>query len=577
MKQHETAACFQQMADLLEYCGDNPFRVRAYRRAAQNLSSFTGDLEALDAEARLTEISGIGRDLAHKIHEFLATGRIAALSRLRRSVPRGVLELVKIPGVGPKTARVLCERLRITTIDQLEAAVRAHRLLGLPGFQATKEANILRGIAILRRGRERMRLGTALPLAQALLAFLAKVPGVGQTSAAGSLRRMCETIGDLDLLAASSSPRRVMAAFCSSPFVARVLARGDTKSSILTRDDLQVDLRVVPSDSFGAALQYFTGSKEHNVRLREMAVRRGLKVNEYGVFRVKGGARIAGREEADVYAALGLPWIPPELREDRGELDAARARQLPRLVEAGDIRGDFHIHSRWSDGSDRLEVMAEAGRARGYEYLAMCDHSPLLKVAHGMTAARLRSQLAVIDGLNARATRYRVLKGAEVDILPDGRLDYPDAVLQELDVVTGSVHTNFRQGRELMTRRIIRAMRHPLVTLIAHPTGRIIGRRDPYDVDLDAVLRAAADTRTALEINASPERLDLCDTAAAQARQRGVMLALSTDAHSRGELNDMAIGLGVARRAWLQPRHLLNCFTLRELLTWVAVKRRGAR
>ena len=576
MKQQELAARFHRMADLLDYCGENPFRVRAYRRAAQNLLSFSGDLEALAAAGRLTEISGIGRDLAQKIAEFLKTGRIAALARLERGVPKGVLELVTVPGVGPKTARILCERLRITTLRELETALRQHRLLALPGFQATKEANILKGLEIVKRGRARMHQGIALPLASALIRFLERVPGVTRVSAAGSLRRMRETIGDLDLLAAAERPPRITAAFCASPFAARVLARGDTKASILTRDDLQVDLRVVPAESFGAALQYFTGSKEHNVRLRELAVRKGLKVNEYGVFRVKTNARLAGREEEDVYQALGLPWIPPELREDRGEIEAGKASRLPRLVEARDIQGDFHIHSTWSDGSDRLDAMAQAGKARGYEYLAMCDHSQSLKIAHGMTLARLRRQLMEIDAMNARSTGFRVLKGAEVDILPDGRLDYPDAVLAQLDFVVGSVHTRFAQSQELMTRRIIAAMRNPYVTLIAHPTGRLLGRRDPYRIDLEAVCRAAAGTRTALEINASPERLDLCDTAAARARELGVMLAISTDAHSRGELGDMLNGLALARRAWLEPRHVLNCLSLAKLLAWIAAKRRRA-
>lgn len=573
MKQHEIAAVFSQMADLLELRGDNPFRIRAYRRAAQHLETFSGDLEPLASSGRLTTLSGIGEDLAAKIAEYLSTGRVAAYEKLKRSVPKGVLELLEVPGVGPKTAKVLHERLRIHSIGQLEAAARAHRLSRLPGFQAKKEENILKGIEIVRKGQERMHLGVALPLATELLTFLKGVSGVSRVSTAGSLRRMKETIGDLDLLAAASKPARVMDAFTHAAFCARVLASGDTKSSILTKDGIQVDLRVVAPDSFGAALQYFTGSKEHNVRLREMASRRGLKVNEYGVFKSATNRRIAGREEEEVYRALGLAWIAPELREDTGEIDAAKTGRLPSLVDAGDIKGDFHIHTTWSDGSDSLDDVAKAGQARGYQYLAVCDHSQSLKVAHGMTPARLRRQMTKIRSLNARAARFRLLMGAEVDILSDGSMDYPDEVLAELDFVVGSIHSGFTQGERVITQRIIAAMRNPYVTLIAHPTGRLMGRREPYPVDLEAVCQAAKDTGTALEMNAYPKRMDLCDTAARRAKDLGVMLAISTDTHSLDQLDQMVFGLGIARRAWVEPKQLLNCLSRQALLSWVGRKR----
>ena len=575
MKQHEIAAIFAQMADLLEYRGDNPFRIRAYRRAAQNLESFSGDLERMASAGRLKELSGIGTDLAEKITEHLSTGKIGAFEQLKRAIPSGVLELLEVPGVGPKTAKLLTGRLHISTIRQLEEAAQAHRLRKLPGFQETKEQNILKGIQIVKKGRERLHLGIALPRANELLAFLQKVPGVSRVSTAGSLRRMKETIGDLDLLAASSRPVRVMETFCSSRFCARVLASGTTKSSILTPDGLQVDLRVVEPQSFGAALQYFTGSKEHNVRLRELAVRQGLKVNEYGVFRTKTRTRLAGREEADVYRALGLAWIPPELREDQGEIDAAKSGRLPALIEANDLRGDFHIHTTWSDGSDRLEDVAQAGAARGYDYLAICDHSQSLKVAHGMSVPRLKQQMTKIRALNERSKRFRLLMGAEVDILNDGSMDYSNEVLAGLDFVIGSIHSGFSQGEATLTRRIVKAMRNPYVTLIAHPTGRLMGQREPYPVDLDTVYKAAKETQTALEINAYPRRLDLCDAAAKRARDVGALLAISTDTHSLDQLDNIAIGIGVARRAWLEPRHLLNCLSLRQLLKWIARKRQG--
>ncbi len=573
MKQHEIAALFAQMGDLLEFRGENPFRIRAYRRAAQNLESFSGDLDRLAAEGRLTELSGIGSDLAAKITEYLTTGRIKAVEELRRSIPSGVLALLEVPGIGPKTAKNLTERLHIASVEQLEEAARAHRLQGLPGFQKQKEQNILRGIAIVKKGRERMHLGLALGLASELLALLGKVPGVTRVSAAGSLRRMKETIGDLDLLAASRRPLGVMRSLCESSYCARVLAEGTTKASIITPSGVQVDLRVVEPESFGAALQYFTGSKEHNVRLRELAIRRGLKVNEYGVFRLNTGRRLAGKEETDVYKALGLPWIAPELREDRSEIDAAKTGRLPDLVEAADVRGDFHIHTNWSDGSDRLEDMARAGAARGYQYLAICDHSRSLKVAHGMSIPRIRQQMAAVRALNARNRGLRLLMGSEVDILNDGSMDYPDHVLAELDFVVGSVHSGFTQSEATLTRRIVAAMRNPYVTLIAHPTGRLMGQREAYPVDLEAVYRVAKETRTALEINAHPKRLDLCDTAAQRAKELGVMLAISTDSHSVDQLEQMAIGLGVARRAWIEPTHLLNCFTRDQLLSWIRRKR----
>jgi len=568
------AALFAQIADLLEYREENPFRIRAYRRAAQHLERFSGDVAALAREGRLKELSGIGTDLAEKITEYLSTGKIAALERLRRTVPPGVLPLLEVPGVGPKSAKALTERLGITSIDRLEQAVQRHRVAALPGFGAQKEQNILKGIQIIRQGRARMHLGIAVPLAQELVQFLERLPGVTRVSTAGSLRRMRETIGDLDLLAAATRPSGVMEAFCHSSFCVRVLGSGRTKSSILTADGVQVDLRVVNPESFGAALQYFTGSKEHNVRVRELARRRGLKVNEYGVFRVKTGRRVAGREEADVYQALGLPWIPPELREDRGELEAARTGTLPRLVETKDVRGDFHIHTTWSDGSDPLEDMARAGQALGYEYLAICDHSPSLAVAHGMSVKRLRQQMTKIRALNRRFTRFRLLMGAEVDILADGSMDYPDAVLQDLDFVIGSIHSGFTHSEATLTRRLVTAMRNPYVNLIAHPTGRLMGQREPYAIDLEAAFRAAAETSTALELNAYPTRLDLGDAAAHRAKDVGAMLAISTDSHSRSHLQYFTLGLGLARRAWVEPRHLLNCASLDQLLAWVARKRR---
>ena len=576
MKQHEIAEQFAHVADLLEYRGDNPFRVRAYRRAAQTLEQLPGDLAAMAVEQKLRSIPGIGEDLAQKIQEYLVTGSLAALERLKAQVPPVVPELLNIPGIGPKTAKVLTDKLRLKTVEDLAAAARAHKLQKLPGFQAKKEENILKALALVQQGQERMDLWTAWCLGQELTTWLDQVPGVTRTSIAGSLRRMRETVGDLDVLAAAKQPARVIERFRTSPFAGRVLAAGGTKASVITPQGVQVDLRVVAPESFGAALQYFTGSKEHNVRLREQASRQGLKINEYGVFQVKTGKRIAGREEADIYKALGLPWMAPELREDSGELDAAAAGTLPKLVDMKDIRGDFHVHTNASDGRDTFEVMARAGKEQGYDYLALCEHSPSLRIANGLSVPRLRERLNAIKAFNARSKSYRLLAGAEVDILADGKMDYPDSVLAELDFVVGSIHSGFTQPEAQITKRLIAAMRNPYVTIIGHPTGRLLGQRPPYAMDVAAVLKEAKDTGTALEMNAAPQRLDLTDTMARQARQAGVMLAICTDSHSKEQLGYMTLGVGRARRAWLQSSDLLNCMTLKRLTTWINRKRQRA-
>ncbi len=573
MKQHALAALFTQLADLLEFQGANPFRIRAYRKAAQNLESLSEDIEQLDQQERLRDIPGIGEDLSSKIHEYLTTGKIHELNRLKRTVPPGVLDLMTVPSVGPKTTKLLYERLHITSVAQLERAARDHRLQTLPGFQQKKEENILKGIDVVKRGQARMDVGRALALARSLMTVLRKTSAVKRVEIAGSLRRMKETIGDLDLLVSTTNPGKVAAVLTGTSFCSRVLAAGKTKVSILTSDAVQVDVRMVEPECFGAAWQYFTGSKEHNVHLRELAVRQGLKVNEYGVFRVKTGTRLGGREEVDVYRTLGLPWIPPELREDTGELEAAAAGRLPQLVEEKHLKGDFHIHTNWSDGQHTLEAVAQAGFKRGYQYLAICDHSPSLKVAHGLSIPRLKDQISRIARLNKRFRNYQLLVGAEVDILERGRLDYPDDMLRRLDFVVASIHSGFKQDEATITNRIVTAMRNPYVTMIAHPTGRLLGQRDPYAVDLEQVFRVAADTQTALEINAYPKRLDLNDTAARRAKELGVMLGISTDTHRLDQLETIALGVAVARRAWAGPAHVLNCLTRPQLLAWIRRKR----
>lgn len=561
---------FDQIADLLELKGnENPFRIRAYRRAALNLRNFAGNLSALAQENSLRKIPGIGSDLAQKIGEFLSTGRLEYLEKLRRTIPPGLLTLTTIPGIGPKTARLIYSKFKVRSIPQLEKLVRSGRLKSLPGFRDKKEANLLKGIGVVRAGQERMPLGMAWAMGEQFLEVLRLLPEVLRISLAGSLRRRCETVRDLDILIASRKPEEVMSRFVRLPLVADVQARGETKASIRTRQGTQVDLRVVDPKSFGAALVYFTGSKAHNIKIRSLAVRKGLTLNEYGLFRTRTGRRMAGAEEKEVYEALGLPWIPPELREDLGEIEAARAGRLPKLLERKDLLGCFHNHSDWSDGSHSIEEVARAVRAEGYRYMILSDHSQSLRIAGGLTEKELLEEAAEVRRLNRRLAPFRILMGTEVDILPDGRLDYPDRLLARLDVVIAAVHSAFKQPKEVMTRRIVRALENPHVDILAHPTGRILGQRDPYEADWAAVFRAAARSGTAVEMNCYTQRLDLNDAQARQAKEAGVRLVLSTDTHVLGQLKDIELGLSMARRAWLGAGDVLNRLTAKELLTWV--------
>ncbi len=568
MKNFEVARLFDLMADLLELKGENRFRIRAYRRAAQNLESLAEDLDTLAAEGRLEEIPGVGEDLAGKIAEYLRTGRIGALDALRRTVPAGVADLLSVPGIGPKTARVLFEKARVRSLDRLRELAGAGKLRGLPGIQAKTEANILKGIAVVERAQARMPLGHALALAEELARALGAVRGVAQVTVAGSIRRARETVGDIDILAAAADSGPVMAEFAALPQVAAVLEKGGTRASVRHRDGIQVDLRVVEPQSFGAALQYFTGSAQHNIRVREMAGRLGLKVSEYGVFEEASGRRLAGATEEEVYAAVGLPWIPPELREDAGEIEAALTGKLPTLVEPADIRGDLHCHTRASDGHHTIEAFAAAARARGYEYVVVSDHSASATIAHGISREALPAHLAKVRAAEAAHPGIRVLAGSECDILPDGSMDYPDELLAELDVVIAAVHSRFRQSKAEMTRRICRAIANPYVHVLAHPTGRLFGERDAYDVDLDAVLRTAHQLGKAVEINSCPQRLDLDGTHARRARDLGALVAIDTDTHVLDQLDTMRLGVAMARRGWIEKGAVVNAWPVTKLLAW---------
>ena len=568
MKNFEVARQFEVMADVLELKGDNPFRIRAYRRAAQSLESLTEDVQVLASEGRLEEIPGVGADLAGKIEEYLESGRIKDIAEAGKGIPPGVLELLHIPGLGPRTVKLLHKQLHVTGVDELEKLARAGRLRGLPGIQAKTEQNILKGIRLLRGGQERMSLGKALPLGRELVHELERLSPVDQITLAGSLRRMKDTVGDIDILVTSSKPASVMRAFIALPQVAEVLEQGSTKGSIRHREGIQVDLRVVEPACFGAALVYFTGSKQHNIRIRDMALKKGLKISEYGVFKVSTDRRIAGATEKEVYAAVGLPWIPPELREDAGELEAALHRKLPRLVELADIRGDLHCHSDATDGHHTVEALVAETERRGYEYVAVTDHSAATRVAGGLTAEELAAHVGKIRAVQARHPRIAVLAGSECDILPDGSLDYPDSVLAGLDFVVAAVHSRFKQSVSDMTRRVCRALAHPSVRVLAHPTGRLIGEREPYALDMDEVLRTARRHGKAVEINAFPDRLDLNDVHARRAHELGVLVTISTDTHMLDHLGYMELGVSTARRGWTEKRLVVNAWPLRELLAW---------
>jgi DNA polymerase (family 10) len=570
MKNREIADLFGLTADLLELTGGNAFKANSYRKAARVVGDLTEDIAALAAAGQLTSLPGIGKSMAEHIAEYLRTGTTARYQELAAQIPSGVVEMMRIQGIGPKTASMLYQKAGLQSVAQLREAIEKGRLDALPGIGPKRIENILKGIATYLAGQGRILLGQALPVADEIVALLRKVKGVRNLVPAGSLRRRRETVGDIDILVASTQGKAVVDAFVALPLVKEVLAAGDTKGSVRVEGGLQVDVRVVPPESFGAAAQYFTGSKAHNIRLRDLAIGKKLKLNEYGVFR--GEKRIAGKDEAEVYAALGLPWIPPELREDRGEVEAALEGKLPELIEQKDIRADLQMHSTHSDGGASIEEMARACIALGYEYLCITDHSQSLKVAHGLTPERLREQRKEIEALNRKLGPFRILAGIEVDILGEGKLDLPDKVLAELDFAIASIHTGMQQDEKRTTQRIVKAMQNPHVDAIAHPTGRVLGQRDPYALDFDEVVRVARETGTALEINAYADRLDLNDVHAKAARDAGVKLVIDTDAHAPTQLTMMRFGVATARRGWVRKDDVLNTLPLEEFLAWTQRK-----
>ncbi len=572
MKNQEIADIFNEIADLLEIKGENPFRIRAYRRAGQNIEALAKDVAALSRD-ELLDIPGIGHDLAEKIQEYIKTGKIKSLEDIKEEVPEGLSALLSVPGLGPKTAKLLYEKLNIKNVDELEKLAREHKLSGLPGIKEKTEENILKGIEMLKRGKERQPLGRILPIAYEIVEQLGKATQIEKINIAGSLRRMKDTVKDIDILAASKNPHDTMKAFVHLPQVKEVLMHGDTKSSIVIKQGLQVDLRVVEDESYGAALAYFTGSKEHNIRLREMAVKKGLKINEYGIFREKDNKKLGGKDENDVYKVLGLQYVQPEMRENRGEIEAAQKNALPRLVKPGDIKGDLHVHTKQSDGSHTLEELIDAARARGYEYIAITDHSKGLGIARGLSEERLLEEKKEVDSLNKKLRGFKLLMGIEVDIRSDGRMDFDDAILSKMDIVVASIHSGFRQSKEQITKRLASAMENPYVSIIAHPTGRLIGERDAYEIDMEQVLNMASKTGTALEINAYPLRLDLSDIYVKQAKELGVKFAISTDTHVITQLDFMHYGVSMARRGWLEKKDVLNTLKYKQLMKALKTKR----
>lgn len=560
----EIAAVFEEIADILELEEANPFRIRAYRNAARTLQAFAPDIGGLLAAGQaLPKLPGIGDDLTSKITEIAATGSCALLQRLRGEVPSGLREMLKVGGLGPRRVARLWHELGIQTLADLQQAARSGRIRGLHGFGEQTEEKLLQAVELLLHTPQRRPLARVAPIAERLQAMLREVPGVLEVASAGSFRRGRDTVGDLDILVSARSGSPVIPRFTGDNEVASVLAAGTTRASVLLHSGLQVDLRLLSPASWGAGLVYLTGSKAHNIELRRMAQEQGLKISEYGVYR--GKQRIAGSSEESVYQALGLAWIPPELREGRGEIAAAQSGRLPRLIELGDLRGDLHAHTHASDGRSSLEEMAAAAQAAGLEYLAITDHSRRLAITHGLDADALARQIDQIDALNERLSGITLLKGIEVDILEDGSLDLPDSILGRLDLVVGAVHSAFSLTREQQTRRLLRAMEHKHFSILAHPSGRLLGERPPLNWDFPALLEGARQRGCALELNAQPERLDLDDLHCREARAAGVPIAISSDAHSTLDFTFLRFAVGQARRGWLEARDVLNTRPLAEL------------
>jgi len=561
LKNHEIADVFYEIADLLDMSESaGRFEPIAYRRAARQLEALAEDIEDVARQGRLRTISGIGPSIARSIEEYLATGTLAKADELRSRIPPGLVEVMAVPGLGPKRAAILWRELHVTNLEELQGAVDSGRLRRVKGFGEKSEENIRRGLRMIAESARKFLIARAYPLAQGIVVYLKAHAPLERIATGGSLRRWRETVGDIDLVAVTSKPDEVSRAFTTMPSVKSVLAAGETKASVVLEEGIQVDLRMVEAHNWGAALQYFTGNKDHNIRLRGMAQDRGLKLNEYGLFR--GDDPIAGDEEEDVYRALDLPWIPPELREDAGEIDAAAKGELPDLIRLEKVRGDFHVHTNLTDGVDTLGAMVDAARSKGYEYVGISDHSQSLAVTRGLSPEQVLAHRDRIRRLNRELRGFTVLAGTECDILEDGSMDYSDDVLKELDFVIASVHSRFNLPEQEMTARIIRAVEHPDVNILSHPLTRLIGSREAIAFDTDRVFEAAAEAGTAIEVNAYPNRMDLPGHMARYAKEKGCKLAIDTDSHARAHLDNMVYGVGLARRGWLEAADVVNAWPL---------------
>jgi DNA polymerase (family X) len=575
MKNREIAELFDRIADALEVKGETGFKVVAYRKASRILQDMAEDVEAVAREGRLESVPGIGQGLAKKITEYIETGKMAKYAEVMTGLPESLLGLLEVQGLGGRTVHLVHGTLGVKDIDGLKRAIADGSLAGLPGMGQKKVENIRRALEARERVAERISICEAALVADEVIAYLRETPGVSRVSAAGSLRRMKETVGDIDILACGRNGAEVIRRFTRHPRAVRVLAGGETKGSVVIRaadSERQVDLRVVDESEYGAALLYFTGSKAHNIKLRGLAKERGLKISEYGVF--KGEKRLASREEEDCYRVLGMPWIPPEMREDRGEVELALEKKLPRLLEAADIKGDLHVHTRASDGNLSLGEVAGLARKMGYSYIAICDHSQSVKYAHGLATDRLAAEIEEIEAFNRTLKGFRILKGSEVDILADGSLDFPDDLLARLDFVVAAVHSGFKKN---VTERMLKALANPHVRTIAHPSGRLISRREGYEVDLDRVIDGAARHGKALELNAYFDRLDLDELHLKKAKQKGVRISIGTDTHFADGLAMMRFGVGIARRAWLEKSDVLNTLDADGLVGRKAVRRTSGK
>ncbi|MEM7009204.1 MAG: DNA polymerase/3'-5' exonuclease PolX [Thermodesulfobacteriota bacterium] len=570
-KNAQIAQIFEQMAAMLSILDENPFKIRAYKKAALNILELSDAIEQRVAEDSVIDIQGVGKDLAAKVKEFISTGEIKEFNELQKKVPLEMTELLGIQGLGPKTLALLYKELHVRSLEDLEKVLDSDEVLSFKGLGQKKVDEIKRGIPLLREKRSRTNIGVALPLAESIKKEIEDIKGTEGTIIAGSLRRMRETIKDIDILTISDDTESTVKEFSELQFVEEVLAAGETKGSVITTNGIQVDLRVVGPESYGGALQYFSGSQAHNVKLRGLATKKGLKINEYGIF--KGDEKVAGETEKEMYSVLGLPFIEPELREDRGEIEAAIEGKLPNLIELSDIKGDLHMHTTWSDGRASIEEMALSAKKLGYGYLAITDHSPSSTIANGLSVERLNKKKIELDKVNKKVKGINILMGSEVDIKMDGSLDYPDRELAELDMVIVSIHSGFKMDGDTMTKRIVSALENPYVHALGHPTGRLINEREPYDVDIDKIIEVALKNDKALEVNSSYLRLDLKDLHVKKAVEAGVKVIISTDAHRPEQLMQMRYGVGTARRGWVEKKDVLNALSFEELNKWLKSKK----